>query len=236
MNDKEIDQALNQATPAGAVDRALLDRIAANLRADLSPVRPLPSVWVLASALILSSAAVAFGDAAYHGLFGIARMSIVRIGVIFTALAILSLLAARVSVGEMIPGSRRLVQPGTLLAAGSLMLVVIFDALFNDPSMERFLPAGVACLVAGLVCALPVGLASWLILRRGFAVNRVQAGLAVGTVAGLAGVIMLELHCPNFHTMHVVVWHTAVIPAAGLAGAAVAQAFRTKRSAAELMQ
>ena len=41
--------------------------------------------------------------------------------------------------------------------------------------------------------------------------NARSAGLAAGTLAGLAGVIALELHCPNFRAMHVMVWHTIVI-------------------------
>jgi hypothetical protein len=40
-----------------------------------------------------------------------------------------------------------------------------------------------------------------------------------GTLAGLAGVTMLELHCPNFEALHVMLWHTAVVPASGAAGA-----------------
>ena len=235
MNDREIDQAL-QERAAQPVDPALLNRISASLRSDLRPVRPLPSVWLLVAGLVALSSALALAEAAYRGLFGIERLSAVRIGAIFPALAILILVAARLSVSAKTPGSKRLIQPGTLLAAGTLGLVVIFYGIFNDPRMDNFIPGGTACLIAGLVCAVPVGIASWLILRRGLAVSAMQAGLAVGTVAGLAGVIMLELHCPNFRTMHIVVWHTAVIPLSGMAAAAIAQALRKKRSAAELMQ
>jgi hypothetical protein len=70
--------------------------------------------------------------------------------------------------------------------------------------------------------AVPVALASWLLLRRGFAVNAVAAGLAAGTLAGMAGVTMLELHCPNFEALHVMLWHTAVVPVSGAAGALLA--------------
>jgi hypothetical protein len=73
------------------------------------------------------------------------------------------------------------------------------------------------------VVAVPTGIASWLVLHRGFAVNRTAAGLSAGTLAGLAGLAMLEIHCPNFHAMHVMVWHTAVIPISGLAGALLAR-------------
>jgi hypothetical protein len=37
---------------------------------------------------------------------------------------------------------------------------------------------------------------------------------------------MLELHCDNFQALHVLFWHTAVVPASGAAGALLAWAFR----------
>src|SRR4051812_22850045 len=43
----------------------------------------------------------------------------------------------------------------------------------------------------GLLHAIPAALISWLVLRRGFAVNSLAAGLAIGTLAGMAGVSML---------------------------------------------
>ncbi|HXK04781.1 MAG TPA: NrsF family protein, partial [Verrucomicrobiae bacterium] len=70
---------------------------------------------------------------------------------------------------------------------------------------------------------LAAGLAGWLVLRRGFAVNPMAAGLAAGTLASLAGVGMLELHCPNLEALHVLVWHTAVVPVSAFAGAVLAR-------------
>jgi hypothetical protein len=43
--------------------------------------------------------------------------------------------------------------------------------------------------------------------------------MAAGTLAGLAGLGMLELHCPNFQLAHVLVWHIAVVLLSGAAGA-----------------
>jgi hypothetical protein len=56
-------------------------------------------------------------------------------------------------------------------------------------------------------------------LRRGFAVNPASAGLVAGTLGGLAGVGMLELHCPNFQAAHILVWHIAVVPVSAALGA-----------------
>jgi len=128
-------------------------------------------------------------------------------------------LAATTCVAEMIAGSRRRVSPAILVGAGSLALVGVFAILFRDYHTHSFVHQGVACLTAGLLHAIPVALASWFLLRRGFAVNPVAAALVAGTLAGLAGVTMLELHCPNFEAPHVMLWHTAVVPVSGAAGA-----------------
>jgi hypothetical protein len=222
VTDKEIDEILKQSAQApGEVDRALLDRVARSIGSSLGPVRPVPPAWVLAGGLVPICAAVAVAGAARSGFNGIQKLSVLERALIFPALGILMCLAATALVTEMIPGSRRRVAPGFLPGAGSLALLAVFAVLFRDYRTDRFVSQGVVCLTAGLLCAIPAALASWLLLRRGFAVNPPGAGLVAGTLAGLAGVAMLELHCPNFQALHVLLWHTAVIPVSGAAGALV---------------
>jgi hypothetical protein len=235
VKDREIDEILKQAAQAPHdVDPALLDRVARSIGSSLGPVRPLPPAWVLAGGLVLICAAVALAGAALLGFHGIQKLSVLERAVIFPALGILAWLAAMACVSEMIPGSRRRMAPGSVLGAGSLTLLAVFAVLFRDYQTDHFVSRGVVCLAAGLLHAIPAGLASWLILRRGFAVNAVGAGLLAGTLAGLAGVAMLELHCPNFQALHVMLWHSAVIPVSAAAGALLAWAapFRGWRSRA----
>jgi hypothetical protein len=231
MSERDIDDALRQAASApDAMDPALLERISGSIRSSLAPVRPLPSAWLLVSGLFLICAAVALAGAAHLGLYGIHKLSGTEGALIFPALAIFTWAAALLAVGQMMPGSPRRLSPPSLLACGGLGLVAIFASLFHDYRIaDRFVPQGVACLVAGLLHAVPAGLASWLLLRRGFAVNPVAAGLATGTLASLAGVTMLELHCPNLEALHVMFWHTAVIPLSALAGALLARLFARRR-------
>lgn len=82
-----------------------------------------------------------------------------------------------------------------LLATISASLLGVFTLVFRDYRTDHFLAAGSACLVTGVLLAIPAAVLSWLVLRRGFAVNSVAAGLAGGALAGLSGVMMLELHC-----------------------------------------
>jgi hypothetical protein len=220
MKDKEIDDVLKRAAgDPPNVDPALLGRIANSIGGSLQPVRPLPSSRVLAAALVAVCVAVASAGASILGLHGIQALSAARIALIFPVLLALICLAAAASVSEMVPGSRRPVAPWMLLASGCLALTAVFGLLFTDYRSESFVSQGVACLKAGLLHAIPTAVIGWWVLHRGFAVNSLAAGVAVGTLSGLAGVSMLELHCQNFEAPHIMVWHTAVLALSGAAGA-----------------
>ena len=138
---------------------------------------------------------------------------------IFSTLGIFLFIAGNELVHAMIPGSRRRISAGTLLGVGTLALVGVFALSFREYQTSHFVAAGVVCLAIGLLHAIPAGLLGALLLRRGFAVNPIAAGSIAGALAGLAGLGVLELHCPNFQAAHVLVWHTAVVPLSAAAGA-----------------
>ena len=221
MRDGDIDDILKAAARAGDdVDAGLVDKIAKSIGDSARPVRRLPPRWVLAGGLVFLSEALAVGGGALLGLHGLHQLGWAELAAIFPALGLLTWLAATLCVDQMTPGSRRRAAPGWMLAGGSVALAALFAALFDDYRTVRFVPAGLVCLTAGLAQAVPAGLAGWLLLRRGFFVHPAAAGLAIGTLAGLVGVTMLELHCANFEALHVMVWHTAVLPLSSAGGAA----------------
>ena len=111
-------------------------------------------------------------------------------------------------------------------------LLGVFALVFRDYRTDHFVSAGIACLRTGLLLAIPAAFLSWLLLRRGFAVNIIAAGLVGGALAGLCGLTMLELHCTNFQASHVLVWHIAVVPSSAAAGALVGWVLRTVSRAA----
>lgn len=231
MKDRDIDDILKRATEgARDVDPVLLDRVADSVRSSMTPVRPIPAPWVLASAVALICVIVALAGAMLLKPYGIQKMNALEIGLIFPVLGILIWIASSLCVSEVIPGSRRPVAPWLLSLSGCLALAVVFALLFSDYRTERFVSQGMACLTAGLLHAFPVSLASVWVLSRGFAVNSVAAGLAKGTLAGLAGVTMLELHCPNFEAPHVMVWHIAVLAVSGVVGALLGWTVRAYRN------
>ena len=229
MRDREIDEILKKAAVrAPEIEPALLRWVADSIQPSMRRVRPLPRTWVLAGALVLIFAAVALAGAARAGFYGFEKMDLLERALIFSTLGVLAWVAGTEFVNEMIPGSRRRISAGRLLGLGSVLLVVVFALLFHDYHTEHFLSAGLVCLATGVLHAIPAGLLSWLVLRRGFPVNSVSAGVVAGTLAGLAGVGLLELHCPNFQAMHILVWHTAVLVVSAAVGALVGKAQRSR--------
>lgn len=220
MNEREIDGVLQKAaeTPH-VVDAALLERIDAGLRAGLRPVQPLAGTWVLTAAVVLMAAVVAVVGAVRAGFNGIAKMDLVERAVIFGVLFFVAWAAGTEFVKSMIPGSLRRVSAGTLVVLSSALLMAMFSVFFRDYHTEHFVHAGLLCLAAGVGHAIPTGLLGWWVVRHGYAVNGVAAGLVGGVLAGLAGVTLLELHCANFEAWHVLVWHTAVLPVTAAVGA-----------------
>jgi hypothetical protein len=222
VRDEEVDKVLQKAsgvTPQ--VEPALLKRVADSINSSVRPVRPLPPTWALTGGLALICAAVAFAAAAGTGFYGIEKLGVSARVLIFSTLGILVAVAGKEFVSQWTPGSRRDLSVGGFLTLVSVVLLGVFTFVFRDYRTDHFISAGVACLLTGLLLAVPAALLSWLLLRRGFAVNSVAAGLVGGALAGLCGVTMLELHCANFQALHVLVWHTAVVPASAAGGALV---------------
>jgi hypothetical protein len=229
VRDAEVDEALEQAArEPHTLPGELLKRIADSIEPRLEPVRPLPATPLLTMGLVLIGAAVALAGAARVGLQGFEALGLPSRVVIFGTLAILGCAAAAQAVGEWIPGSRRRFNPAGLLASLLVALLALFALLFHDYRIDHFVAAGLKCLFTGLLLAVPAALLGVRWLRRGWAVNTVSAGLAAGVLAGLAGVTMLELHCANFQALHILVWHTLVVPVSAAVGALLGWAVRDR--------
>ena len=229
MKDEEIDDVLKEtARGLQLLKSETLQRISDSIKTSMRPVRPLPPTWLLAGGLVLVCSAVALAGAARAGFYGIEKMDPLERALIFSTLVVFAWVVGIGFVHEMVPGSRRRVAPGALLMLVSGLLVGVFAVLFRDYQTTNFVSAGIACLLTGLLFAAPTALLAWLLIRRGFAVNPVSAGLVAGTLAGLAGLGMLELHCQNFQAAHVLVWHIAVVPLSAAAGAFLAWALRLR--------
>lgn len=217
MTPEEIDTILVQATGAAAVDPAVTDRAKQRILASLRPVRPLAPAWFLTAGLFVVFGIVAVAGAAALGMHGWHVLNAAERAVVFAAITGLAFFAAVASTREMRPagGTRR---SGLAFASAAAGVLLVFAFLFHDYGMRNFVTQGVPCLLAGLSFALLAALLASFIMRRGFVLNLVPASVAVGTLAGLAGMGVLELHCPNLRAMHVMFWHVAVVVLSGIAG------------------
>jgi len=172
---------------------------------------------MIAAGLLTVLAAVSIVGAASLGAYGVRKLSAMDRAAIFTALGAAACFAAIASAREMRPaGGRRI--GGWVLGVGTAGMLAVFALLFQNYGMQDFVKQGVPCLVAGLSFAMVASTGILLVLRRGYVLNMAAAGLAAGTLAGLAGLTVLELHCANLRAIHVMVWHVAVVLLSGVAG------------------
>ena len=219
MTDEEIDKILQKASaPAPEIDPALLKRIADTINSTLQPVHPRPPARVLSIRLGVLCAVLAAIASAGTGFFGVEKLALWKSVVIFSTLGILLSVAATSLANQVIPGSRQSLGTAAILIGITAALLGVFVLVFPDYHIDRFVPTGLRCLLTGLLVALLAAALSWWVIRRDFAVNALTAGLATGTLAGLCGVTMLELHCPELLAPHVLVWHTAVLPVSSAVG------------------
>jgi hypothetical protein len=225
MSDR-LEELLRSAarTAPEAAEPRNLDKITALLSESLTPVRPLPAVGWHVALLLLVCAGVACAGAAALGMGGLHKLSTWAALVILVALTILGTGVAYSTANAMRPGTRRLISAGTLVGAVSASTAVLFALIFVHYGFFHFFAHGLACLKAGVINAAIAAALMWFVLRRTYAVDPKAAGTIIGTLAGFAGVAMLELHCTDFHAQHVLVWHTAVLPCSALLGRLLAGA------------
>ena len=67
--------------------------------------------------------------------------------------------------------------------------------------------------------SMPAAFLLWLILRRGAVLYPKLTAAVAGGFAGLAGLGVLELNCPNLNVFHILVWHAGVVIVGSLGGA-----------------
>jgi hypothetical protein len=210
-----------------------LRQIQAQLRANLKPVKPLsPARVFVLGFLLIAAAAVAIG-VAYLGIGGWEALGPLRRAVVFGALAaglgLLSALLAR----EIVPGSRALLDSRVAVTGVFAILAAMFATLFDFHAEPTFVATGLVCLAIGIECALPVAAFSWLILRKGMVLHPTAAGALTGLLAGLSGLTLLEIFCPNPNKYHILLWHIGAALVSTIGGAAmgwIADRFLTHNS------
>jgi hypothetical protein len=92
-----------------------------------------------------------------------------------------------------------------------------YFAGFRPHQQPTYVGSGLACMKNGLTYSIPAGLLFWLLVRCDPLPETYRA--AVGGLAGLAGLSVLEIDCPNLNVFHILVWHWGVALISSAAGA-----------------
>jgi hypothetical protein len=206
-----------QALPPLRADR--LKQIESAVIADLRPVRPMASdaVYVGAFAGIFITVCIVscYLLAGQHGWEALSNLQ--RPVVFIPLLAIASLLAFSL-VRQMRPAAKY-IRITALSAAGVFIFLIASVALIFHPMHETaFAHDSLVCFRAGMAFAIPTAILFTIVLWRGAALSPALTGATAGGLAGLAGLTILEIHCPNMNVYHIVVAHLSVVLVCALAG------------------
>jgi hypothetical protein len=211
MNRTDIDRVLLEklsAQSTGCELRPELTKaIAEGIGRNLSAVRPLRPFGYYAAGFLLIFLAPIVAALGMLRTYGIATMSPAAIVLAFGALAICAALLAVSLAADMSPGSRR-PAPSVVLTGGILLsLAAIFCVLLPYRTETSFWVQSGLCLQLGVVFAVPTAALAWGLLRRGAVLSPAISGAAAGLLGGLAGLTVLEIHCPDHNLAHVLVGH-----------------------------
>ena len=215
---RRLTEVMGQSIQVAQPSSEQLKRIENGILADLKPVRPLPPAGVLWSAFLLILVAVVTVGALALGTAGWQALSMLQRITVFAALAAaasaLTLSAGR----QMVPGTGFRLSPDLLVAAVIGAIIAICATVFHPHEEAAFVSTGLMCLRIGLECAVPAGLLVWLLLGRGAILSPVFTGATAGAMAGLSGLTVLEIFCPNLNRNHILVWHLGAVVASILGG------------------
>jgi hypothetical protein len=218
---RRLAEAMRKTPAASAPSPRQLKQIETGVLADLKPVKPLAPAGALCFALLAILLVVVAVGAIALGIAGWRALSLPQKIAVFAAMSASICLLAWTAARQIVPGARLLLSPIWLVVAVWAILTGIFTILFRPHQEPTFVATGLICLRIGLECAVPSALAFWLLLRRGAILNPVMTGATAGALAGLSGLMVLEIFCPNLNEYHILAWHLGAALASTLGGIAV---------------
>jgi hypothetical protein len=219
-----LTQLLDQVGRGPVPSESQLKRIKIAIVEHLKPVRPLPPSRVLLLAVASVFLCVMTVGALRLGTNGWATLNIDQRIAVFSSLAVSAILLADSMVRQMVPGSRHTFPPAMLSVGILLVLTLVIATTFRPHEEVAFVAGGLGCIRNGLIYSAPASLLFWMLLRLGAVLFPKLIGFAVGGLAGLIGLSVLEVNCPNLNIFHILVWHWGVLLMSSLAGALVGAA------------
>ena len=214
-----LTRLLDKADDGLRPSESLLRRIKAGILGDLKPIRPLaPSRILLLGCAIIFLSVVAVG-ALLFGMNGWGALSLVQRTVVFVTLTASAVLLAISIVRQMVPGRKQAFAPAALLVSILVVLMMMIATTFRLQRESAFIAVGLTCMKNGLTFSIAAAFLLWFILRRGAILYPKLIGAVAGGLAGLAGLSVLEVNCPNLNAFHILIWHEGVVVIGCLGGA-----------------
>jgi hypothetical protein len=205
-----------QPLPTVSPDR--LKQIEAAIVADLKPVRPIASTGVYFTAVAGIIVAVCIigghmaGEHGWHALSELQKLAV------FVPLIAASALLAFSRVRQMRPAAKHARASALLSVIIFALLLPIVAILFQPVHESALVRNGLVCFRTGMLFAIPAAFLFSLIVLRGAALSPLLTGATAGGLAGLVGLAVLEIHCPDLKVYHIIVWHVSVVLVCMIAG------------------
>jgi len=203
--------------PEEKVAAELLSRIEERLVRDLRPVKPL---WPRGR-FVAAFAAVVWAGAYGLGANGLRAMSTEQAAAVLSAAAVSMAALSDSLARQMAPGDRHWIRPQFVPVAVITLILAVLAGWSEFKPQPEFWARGLVCARAGVSFALLAALPLWLLLRRGVLLSGCTAGAVAGLMAGLAGTIVLELHCAIPDAAHILAWHAGIAVFGALIGAGI---------------
>jgi len=212
---------LDENCPSSLPSGIQLERIAATLSKDLAPVQPLAKARVfLVGLALVFLVSVALGSWLL-GTNGWRQLGTVQKIAVLVPQSACAVLLASSLVRLMVPGSTHPISPALLPVGVLTLLVVAIHFTFSPHPESRYIASGIDCIRTGLTYAVPAAAAFWLLVRRGAILAPGLTGATAGGLAGLAGMWVLDMRCPNSNAYHILIWHVGVALVAMAGGFAI---------------
>ena len=187
-----------------------LKQIEAAVVADLKPVRPLASEGAYLAGLAGIFIAICIVGVYILGQQGWHALSEFQKVAVFLPLAATIAILAFSTVRQMRPAAKyarsRALVSGTLF----IVLLLMMAAVFHPVPETGFIRTCLVCFRTGMTYAIPAAFLFALVLWRGAALSPALTGAVAGGLAGLVGLTVLEIQCPNLNVYHIVVGHVSV--------------------------
>lgn len=206
--------------PAPAISGGSMQRISSLLRADLRPVKPVPTIFQATVSICLVAAIIATLHTLAMGSRGWATLSLPQQVLVFGLCMLVALTGTASLLESVRPGSRKTIHPLLPLVAISAGFPVLVAALFPFGVGTDFITSGLRCLAGGIMLAGMTAAAAYSIIRGGYSTDWRRSGALLGTVSAAVAIGVLQVSCPDQELGHLLVWHGSAILLSILSGLA----------------